>query len=231
MAHLMFQSCCYSWFVKGTWRVSYCAGKAREKLSCKCSATNISPFQGCLPSAASHFQDSVLKGKVPGQYCSTLVFSKAFHWVRYQIKTEDARIRVEHLEVLPKSQGGKHFSDSSPKKKKKVQGLSKGTWKIYHEARTHPRRALELSDIPNLTISSILTLLFCFFFSICMHREGQRRVFLFFKWGWSKSRKACLVLSNPFFYLPLFFLLPACSNDNTLRDLHLCAGAGEVLQA
>lgn len=119
MAHLMFQSCCYSWFVKGTWRVSYCAGKAREKLSCKCSATNISPFQGCLPSAASHFQDSVLKGKVPGQYCSTLVFSKAFHWVRYQIKTEDARIRVEHLEVLPKSQGGKHFSDSSPKKKKK----------------------------------------------------------------------------------------------------------------
>lgn len=189
MAHLMFQSCCYSWFVKGTWRVSYCAGKAREKLSCKCSATNISPFQGCLPSAASHFQDSVLKGKVPGQYCSTLVFSKAFHWVRYQIKTEDARIRVEHLEVLPKSQGGKHFLDSSPKKKKKVQGLSKGTWKIYHEARTHPRRALELSDIPNLTISSILTLLFCFVFLFLCTEGGREECFCFSNEAGARAEK------------------------------------------
>lgn len=189
MAHLMFQSCCYSWFVKGTWRVSYCAGKAREKLSCKCSETNISPFQGCPPSAASHFQDSVLKGKVPGQYCSTLVFSKAFHWVRYQIKTEDAHIQVEHLEVLPKSQGGKHFLDSSPKKKKKVQDLSKGTWKIYHEARTHPRRALELSDIPNLTISSILTLLFCFVFLFLCTEGGREECFCFSNEAGARAEK------------------------------------------
>lgn len=131
------------------------------------------------------------------------------HFIGLGIRSR-LRMLVYELSIsksCPKAREASTFRTQVQKKKKKVQGLSKGTWKIYHEARTHPRRALELSDIPNLTISSILTLLFCFFFSICMHRGGQRRVFLFFKWGWSKSRKACLVLSNPFF---IFLYFSSC---------------------
>lgn len=230
MAHLMFQSCCYSWFVKGTWRVSYCAGKAREKLSCKCSATNISPFQGCLPSAASHFQDSVLKGKVPGQYCSTLVFSKAFHWVRYQIKTEDAHIQVEHLEVLPKSQGGKHFSDSSPKKKKKSKVCPKGHEKFIMKPEHIPAEHWSCQTSLIWLFQAFSRSCFVLFFYFYAQRGAEKSVSVF-QMRLEQEQKSVPSALKSFFYLPLFFLLPACANDNTLRDLHLCAGAGEVLQA
>lgn len=63
MIQLMFGWCCYSWFVKGTWRVSYCTGKAMEKLSWERSEIDISPFQGHSCSVALHFQDTFLKGR------------------------------------------------------------------------------------------------------------------------------------------------------------------------
>lgn len=64
-------------------------------------------------------------------------------------------------------------------------------------------------------------------FFICIHREGQRRVLVLSNEARAGEQKS--VPSAPF-YLPSFHL-PACSNDNAHRDLHLSAGAGEVLRA
>lgn len=148
--HLMLWICCYSWFVKCTWRVSYCSGNGREKLSWDCSETNVPPLQGHLPGVALFFQDSSLKEKVLGQYCWTSVFLKASWRVRCQINKTGAG-HMSSASVSPVWKLGRQAQLGL--QSAKVQDLFKGKKEVYQIPRTHPPHgAQQLSDISDLTI-------------------------------------------------------------------------------
>lgn len=216
MTHLMFLLCCYSWFVKGTWRVSYCTGTAREKLSCRCSETNISPFQGHPPSAALHFQDSLLKVQALEGYCSALAFSKALPQLRCQINKTEA----EHLEAREAGV----FRTEVRKSERFVQKEARSLSRTQNTSSPWSTGAVRQTSL----ICLLKEFSHSCFFVICVCRGGQRRMLLFSNEAGRKEYRS--VPSGPKLFL--YCVFPStCNNDHTHRVLLLSAGAGEALQA
>lgn len=212
MIHLMFLLCCYSWFVKGTWRVSYCTGTAREKLSCRCSETNISPFQGHPPSAALHFQDSLLKVKVLGGYCSALAFSKALPQLRCQINETEA----EHLEAGEAGVFRTQVRKSERFVQKEARSLS------YTQNTSSPWSTGAVRQTSLIWVLKAFSL--SCFIVICMRRGDREGCFCFQMRLEGKSTRVCLVVPNPFylasFHQPAVMIIPTgiCSSQLECRE-------------